>query len=34
MAERHGGSISASGKKVNGAEFIVTLPLIQTKNTI
>lgn len=31
---RHGGTITATGEKDNGAEFIVTLPLKQTTNTI
>jgi len=31
---RHGGTITATGEKENGAEFIVTLPLKQTTNSI
>lgn len=31
---RHGGTITAIGEKDNGAEFIVTLPLKQTANSI
>ncbi|WP_052483747.1 ATP-binding protein [Flavobacterium sp. MEB061] len=31
---RHGGTITATGEKDNGAEFIVTLPLKQTANSI
>lgn len=31
---RHGGTITATGEKDNGAEFIVTLPLKQTTDTI
>ncbi|WP_269235516.1 PAS domain-containing sensor histidine kinase [Flavobacterium flavigenum] len=34
IAKRHNGTISASGKKDNGAEFTVTLPLKQTKSAI
>jgi PAS domain S-box-containing protein len=34
IAKRHGGTISASGEKDNGAEFTVTLPLKQDTSTI
>jgi len=34
IVQRHGGTINAMGEKGTGAEFIVTLPLKQTKNTI
>ncbi|KQB42525.1 PAS domain-containing sensor histidine kinase [Flavobacterium aquidurense] len=34
IAKRHSGTITAAGEKDNGAEFIVTLPLKQTANTI
>lgn len=34
IVKRHNGTISASGKKDNGAEFTVTLPLKQTKSAI
>lgn len=34
IAKRHNGSITATGEKDNGAEFIVTLPLKQLSETI
>ncbi|WP_262494061.1 ATP-binding protein [Flavobacterium aquidurense] len=34
IAKRHNGKITATGEKDNGAEFIVTLPLKQTVDTI
>ncbi|MFH6991081.1 ATP-binding protein [Flavobacterium sp. FlaQc-48] len=34
IAKRHGGTITATGEKDNGAEFIVTLPLRQNTATI
>ena len=34
IVQRHGGTITATGKKDAGAEFIVTLPLEQPKKTI
>lgn len=34
IVQRHGGTITALGEKGTGAEFIVTLPLKQTKETI
>lgn len=34
IVNRHGGTIIASGEKDNGCKFIVTLPLLQTEETI
>ncbi|MDQ5929215.1 MAG: hypothetical protein QG594_993 [Bacteroidota bacterium] len=34
IAKRHNGSITAKGEKDNGAEFIVTLPIKQTEESI
>ncbi|MDR7211710.1 ATP-binding protein [Flavobacterium piscis] len=34
IAQRHNGTVTAKGEKDNGAEFIVTLPLQQTEDSI